>query len=72
MRTTMATRKSRMATFQAGITLYREEAGGPAVGLPAPPLKQPPVVARIEAMIKDALIKEGYPDHRVSAMRTDI
>lgn len=60
--------KVRLATFQSAITLYRD-AGDTGT---AAPTKQPPTALRLEEIIRDALVKEGYPDHRVSAMRTDI
>lgn len=64
----MAKRSNVLGTFQASITIRRD----PADDTLAPAEKQPPTVARLEEVIREALVKEGFPDHRVSAMRTDI
>jgi hypothetical protein len=66
-RTTMGkSRLPRLATFQVAITLHREDGGAGA------PTKTPPTVDQLEQAIKAVLVREGFPAHRVSAMRTDI
>lgn len=63
----MATRKPRLATYQAGITLHREQHDDAAE-----PAKTPLTVADVEAAIKEALTTRGFSDSTVRVMRTDI